>query len=305
MKKILVLVCSILVAAACTPQPAGNNTTSNANAAREAKSAMPSEADLTAKEKAAWDAFKRKDADAFKKLLASEYIEVLDSGTHDTASSLEGMKDFELSDVSFSDWKMTTIDKDAAILTYSVTVKGKYKGEALPVGPYREASAYVNRNGEWLAIYYQETVAKNAPPPPAPSPTTNKTPATSPAAKPAETGSDPIANEKIVWDLFRSRNYDGFAALLAPEFVEVESNAVLEKAAAVKGVQTFDASQFQLGDWKSVKFDAAAALVTYTVTSSGPHAEKEYHSTIWVNRDGKWLGLFHQGTPAATPTPKK
>ena len=281
-----------------------NNTTSNANAARETKSAMPSEADLTAKEKAAWDAFKRKDADAFKKLLASEYIEVLDSGTHDTASSLEGMKDFELSDVSFSDWKMTTIDKDAVMLTYSVTVKGSYKGQAVPAGPYREASAYVNRNGEWLAIYYQETRTETGPPMAAPSPTTAKSPAGSPAKTP-ETGSDPIANEKIVWDLFKSRNYDGFAALLAPEFVLTESTGVHDKAGAVKGVQGFDATTYDLSDWKSVKFDNDAALVTYVVASKDPKVGKEYHSSIWANRDGKWLALYHMGTPAAKPSPPK
>jgi hypothetical protein len=34
----------------------------------------------------------------------------------------------------------------------------------------------------------------------------------------------------------------------------------------------------------------------------GPKPMKEYHSTIWVNRSGKWLGFFHQGTPAAAAT---
>jgi len=299
MKRILLLVCLLALAAACTNQPMENkNMTSNANTGKEMKSTAPSEADIIAKEKAAWDAFRKKDADAFGKLMTADYLEVLDGGVMDKAKSIASMKDSELTDVSFADWKMTSIDKDAVLLTYKATVKGKFKGEDVPPGPYYETSAYVNRNGDWLAIYYQETLSQKMPPP-------EKKAASSPATappKPPETGPDPIANEKIIWDLFKAKNWDGFASLLAPESVEVEADGVYDKAGSVKGVQGMDASQFELSDWKSLAFDDDAKLVTYTVTMKGPKPMKEYHSTIWVNRSGKWLGFFHQGTPAAAAT---
>jgi hypothetical protein len=195
---------------------------------------------------------------------------------------------------------MTPIDKDAVLLTYKATgVKGKYKGEDIPPGPYYEASAYVNRNGDWLAIYYQETLSQKMPPPPPPEKKATSSPATAPA-KPPETGADPIADEKIVWDLFKAKNWDGFASLLAPEFVEVEADGIYDKAGSVKSLQEeMDASQFELSDWKSLAFDDDAKLVTYTATMKGAKPMKAYHSTIWVNRDGKWLGFFHNGTPAA------
>src|SRR2546425_11806870 len=159
MKKIIALLCFVVLAAACANQPA-NNMTTNANSGEKKSTAAPSEADIIAKEKAGWDAFRKKDADAFKKLLTPDYIEVLSGGTMNTADALASMKDYDISDVTFADWKMTTIDKDAVYLTYTVKVKGIYKGKAVPEGPYREASAYVNRNGEWLAIYYQETLSQ-------------------------------------------------------------------------------------------------------------------------------------------------
>lgn len=311
MKKLLVLLSLLVLGAACATQPSGNsNTTANTNKAGEMKStAAPSEADLIAKEKSAWDAFKRKDVDGFKKLLAPEYVEVIDSGLKDTAGAVASMKDIDITDVTFSDWKMTPIDKDAALLTYKVTVKGKFKGEDVPPGPYYEASAYVNRNGEWLAIYYQETESKKmeqAPPSPPAAKKESSSPATAPA-KPAETGPDPIANEKIVWDLFRAKNWDGFASLLVPEFMEVEPDGVYDKNGSVKGLQEMpmDMSGFELSDWKALPFDDDAKLVTYTVTMKGPKPEKDYHATIWVKRDGKWLGLYHQGTPAAAAAPAK
>jgi hypothetical protein len=307
MKKILLLVSLLTLVAACANQPMENkNMTSNANTGKDMKSmAAPSEADIIAKEKAAWDAFKKKDADAFGKLMTADYLEVVDAGVMDKATSIAGIKDFDVTDVSFSDWKMTSIDKDAVLLTYKATgVKGKYKGEDIPPGPYYEASAYVNRKGDWQAIYYQETLSAKMPPPPPAA----KKPASSPAgaaAKPAETGADPIANEMIVWDLYKMKTWDGFGALLAPESMEVEATGVYDKAGSIKGVQEMDASQYDLSNWKSLAFDDDAKLVTYTVTMKGPKPEKEYHSTIWINRGGKWLALFHQGTPAATAAEPK
>ena len=309
MKKLLVFVSLLVFGAACATEPSGNNnTTANANKAGEMKStAAPSEADLIAKEKSAWDAFKRKDVDGFKKMLAPEYLEVIDTGLKDTAAAVASMKDIDITDVTFSDWKMTPIDRDAALLTYKVNVKGKYKGQDVPPGPYYEASAYVNRNGEWVAIYYQETESKKmegTPPPPAKK--ESSSPATAPA-KPPETGPDPIANEKIVWDLFRAKNWDGFASLLVPEFMEVEPDGVYDKSGSVKALQgmPMDMSAFELSDWKALPFDDDAKLVTYTATMKGPKPEKDYHATIWVKRDGKWLGLYHQGTPVAAAPPAK
>ena len=300
MKKILVLVCFcfLVLAAACSTGPK-KDTNASANKAAESKSAAASEAEITAKEKAGWEAVKKKDWDGFGRLLASDYVEALDDGVHDKAASIAAVKDLDLSDVTFAGWKMTPIDKDAVIITYSATVKATFKGEAVPAGPYREAAAYVNRNGEWVAIYYQETLAKPAPPPPPPAKTETKT-AASPKAKPAEAGPDAVANEKLVWDALKAKNYDGFASYLASDSMELEADGVYDKAASVKGVNMMDFSKSELSDWKTVKFDNDASVVTYTVRMPGMKPEKEYHSTIWVNRGGRWQALFHMGTPAAT-----
>lgn len=66
MKKILALVSLLILAAACATQPSGNkdtiaNANTNANKSAEMKTiAPPSEADIIAKEKAAWDTFNRR-----------------------------------------------------------------------------------------------------------------------------------------------------------------------------------------------------------------------------------------------------
>jgi hypothetical protein len=312
MKKILALVSFLVVAAACTTEPTTNtNTPSNANTSTT-KSAAPTESEMTAKEKAVWDTLKKKDLVAFGNMLTSDYIEVGDDGVFDKAGIIADLKDLNLTDATFSDWKMLPIDNDAVILTYNATLKGTYKGKDLPPGPCRAASVWVNRDGKWLAFYYQQTLVKTNPPPPPPVAIAGKPEkaAATPAAKPAETGPDAIANEKIVWDLFRSRNAVGFAALLDAAFVEIEANAVYDKAGATKSVADYDFTQFELSEWKSAKLDNDAALVTYLLKPKNPKWDQERHTTIWANRNGKWIALLHIGTPVmkappATPEMKK
>src|SRR4026207_2069185 len=102
MKKLIAGVCFLVLFAAC--QPVANDNMANANKTPETKAvAPPSEADMIAKETAEGDAFKRKDADAFKKMLAPEYVEVHESGVTEGAKVVDDMKDVELADVTFAD----------------------------------------------------------------------------------------------------------------------------------------------------------------------------------------------------------
>lgn len=322
MKKILVIVSLLIVAAACSAPSTNQAPAANANVAT-APAAM-TEAEAIAKEKAVWDTIKNKDYAAFANMLADDELEVGGEAVHDKAGSIASVKEFEPTEVTFSEWKFLPIDKDAFVVTYTVSTKGKYQGKDLPPGPVRASSAWVNRGGKWLAKYHQECPVMT-PMPPAAKPAgaananANSSAKTSPApaATPVPaTGPDPIANEKIVWDLFKSKNYDAFAALLAPDFLEVEPDKVYDKAGSVKAVSEFDASKSVLSDWKTTNIDEDAALVTYVAKFQGGPPDGERHSTIWARRDGKWLGLFHHGgtpvmkpgamaeKPVASPSPK-
>ena len=310
MKKILVIISALIVAAACAAPPTNRNAGSpaNANIATEPSTAALTEADAIAKEKAIWDTIKNKDYDAFAAMLATDQLEVLPEGVMDKAGSVTEIKQFEPSEINFSDWKYLAINKDAFVVIYTVAVKGKYRGKDFPLESAHASSAWVNRGGKWLAFYHQECQAKPAISSPARKSEAAKaasSPTPTPAAPPA-TGPDPIANEKIVWDLLRGKNYDAFAELLAPNQVEVEPDNVYDRAGTIKGVSMFDASKAVLSDWKAVNLDDDAALVTYTVKNSGPPfaPEGERHSTIWVKRDGKWMAFFHHGgTPVRKPSP--
>lgn len=314
MKKTFLLIVVLILTGACATPPPANREAAPSAAASPAAVAM-TEADAIAKEKAVWDTIKNKDWDAFGNMLADDMIEVTGGANLDKAAAITGVKDFEPTEVVFSDWKFLSIDKDAFVVIYTANVKARVQGKEVKPQSARCSSAWVKRAGKWLAIYHQECELK--PPmtmPPGKAGKAAASPTTTPAAAPT-TGPDPAANDRIVWDLFKAKNYDGFASLLAPDLIEVEPDAVYDKAGAVKGVSMFDASKAVLSDFKSVNLDEDAALVTYIVKGDGtPNAPMGVrHSSIWVKRDGKWLGLFHHGgttvvKPAAmaapTPAPK-
>jgi hypothetical protein len=301
MKKILVIVSMLIVAVACAAPPS-NAPSTNANVATEPAAVAMTEAGAIAKEKAVWDTIKNKDYEAFGNMLADDQLEVMGEAVYDKAGSLAGIKDFEPTEVNFSDWKFLSIDKDAYVVVYTVNVKAKYKGKDRPAESDRCSSAWVNRAGKWLATYHQECPVK----PPMP-------PSTRPAAKagasPATTaatvapGSDPIANEKMIWDFLKNKNYDAFAAALASDSIEVEPDGVFDKAGSVKSVSQFDFTKSVLSDFKTVKLDDDASLGVYLVKDPGFAPNGERHATIWANRTGKWLAVFHHGgTTVTKPT---
>ena len=62
-------------------------------------------------------------------------------------------------------------------------------------------------------------------------------------------------------------------------------------------------------DTKVVWVDDKTAVVTYMWMGAGTYMKQPvpgmvYASTVWTERNGKWLAVFHQET-AAAPPPKK
>jgi hypothetical protein len=307
MKKTLALVSFLVLAIACAAPPTNREvaeTNRNANVAEKPAAMAMTEADAIAKEKAIWETIKNKDYDAFANMLAPDSIEVIDVAVHDKAASVAGVKEFEPSEVVFSEWKYLPIDKDAYLVVYTANVKAKFQGKELPPQTVRSSSAWAARDGKWLAVFHQECPIK-PPMTPTATPAMSPKPAASASVSPvaAKFSSDPIANEKLVWDMLKSKNYEGFANALAPDAMEVEPDGVYDKAGSVKGVQMFDASKWVQSDFRAGTIDADAMIVTYTSKDAKMAPKGERHSTIWVNRDGKWMALFHHGGTPVAPMP--
>src|ERR1044072_1069024 len=121
MKRIILLASLLLAASGCaTETQAPNNTpapSSNANAtATPTTAAAISEADVIAREKQIWDTSKKQDYDGLAAMLADDPVEVFGHEISDKAAIIKEVKDVVFTDVALSDWKVVTIDKDAAVI---------------------------------------------------------------------------------------------------------------------------------------------------------------------------------------------
>ncbi|MCA1566958.1 MAG: nuclear transport factor 2 family protein [Acidobacteria bacterium] len=311
----------ILGASGCTaatninsPATTNGNLSAPANANLSTTGGATAD-EITAKEKQLWDALKNRDYEAFGKMLSSDSVYISSDVVGGKDETVNGVKNFAPTEVELSDWKTVVLDADAAVVTYTVDARGTSGGQPIPPGALRASTAWVKRGGEWLAVYHQDCPVEERPANP-PTAETSK-PAGSAAnantAAPASsaTGSggaadDPIAKEKQLWDALKRKDWDTFAAGLAEDQIEVEPTGVYDKAGTLAAVKTVDFTKMTLSDFKATKFDADASLVTYTVKGPGPDGKPmvERASSIWVNRGGKWLAVFHHGTPV-TPSPSK
>lgn len=309
MKRIILLAMLLLAASGCakTAEAPSNNAPTqptNMNASATPKPATSTAAaDVIAKEKEIWDAITKKQPEAFAAMLADDFVYVSSDGVHDKAGTVNGIKMMEPMEATFSDWKTVMLDKDTVAVSYTITLKGTGGGQAASVPPVRGGSVWANRGGKWIGVFHQDTEVEE--PPPGSNTADNKAATTvatgtPPAeAKPAEApANDPIAMEKQVWDALKNKDYDRFASFLAEDQLEVFGWGVNDKAASVKGVQQVDLSKAVLSDFKTLKVNDAITVVTYMVKGPTPPFSKggERSSTVWVNRGGKWLAAFHQGT---------
>jgi hypothetical protein len=321
MKRMLFPLLLLACVAACAPAPSNNaNTNANMNASNmnaansnTTSSANPADADLIAKEREIYDDVKKKDTAAFGAMVTDDFIYVSSDAPapHDKAETTKQIGASRLTDISLTNFKVVRIDKDAAVVIYDSEGKGTSADGKPFDDKARESSVWVNRGGKWLAIFHQDCAISPPMPPPASANSnananSNKaTTAASPSST-ATTTSDAVADEKMVWEAIKRGDSNGFGNLLADDAIEVEPDKVYTKTESVSVVPTLGfLSSTTLSDFKSMKIDDDASIVTYTVKGTGPDkkAFTEQHSTVWANRNGKWQAAFHQGTPFMPPAP--
>jgi hypothetical protein len=95
---------------------------------------------------------------------------------------------------------------------------------------------------------------------------------------------------------------EALRALLAEDFIEFGSSGrVYDRDAVVDAVSAETAFTATLDDFAARLLAPRVALTTYrlSVRSDGKSSVRTtLRSSVWVERGGRWLLLFHQGTPA-------
>src|SRR5437870_2887716 len=125
--------------------------------------APPDKDAMMEKEKAAWQAFKDKKPDDFKKVVSAKFLGVYTEGMSDMQKELADMQKWDMKSFAISDYKVTSAGPDICLTTYKVAVEGTYDGKDQS-GTYNAGSLWKKQKGQWQAIFHtnvkQETAAK-------------------------------------------------------------------------------------------------------------------------------------------------
>ena len=99
------------------------------------------------KEKAAWQAFKDKKPDDFKKVVSPNLVAVYAEGMSDLQKELADMQKWDMKSFAISDYKVTSDGSDTVVTTYKVTIEGTYDGKD-QTGTYNAASVWKKQKGK-------------------------------------------------------------------------------------------------------------------------------------------------------------
>ena len=147
MKKQLILFCIGLIATA--PISFGQASPSKSDR-------FPTkEAAITDSEKAAWEAYKNKQANAFKKYLATDYCGFYAEGLKSMDKEVADMEKTELRDYSLTDMKIAFPSANVAVTTYKATLESSSGGKDTS-GTYNVASIWITTGGKWVVIFHTD-----------------------------------------------------------------------------------------------------------------------------------------------------
>jgi hypothetical protein len=125
--------------------------------------AAPDKAAMEAKETAAWQAFKDKKADEFKKLIDKDFRGVYAEGISNMQKTLDDMKKWDMKSFAISDFDSFSDEPDVIVTTYTVKIEGTFDGKDHS-GTFNCGSVWKTEKGMWMAIFHtnakQEAAAK-------------------------------------------------------------------------------------------------------------------------------------------------
>src|SRR5262249_15007535 len=119
--------------------------------------------------------------------------------------------------------------------------------------------------------------------------------------------------ERDLWEAWKNKDMKPFEAMLSEDVKSVDAMmGVVDKQTMLKSMsdQPCDVKSYAFSDDKISGIKKAAAVYPYTAavdaTCGGQKApDKVYSSSVWAKRGPKWVGVFHQETPAMPMPPAK
>lgn len=162
MKKIMVaLVLSVAIAGFAQTNPSAKtakpaSTSTKAQPGQKVEDMMDS---FKIMERGFWDAWKKKDAKPFEQHMAPNSLVIDNTGIADKAATLKGISQCEVKNYDLSDFKLTKIDNDNALLTYTASnVDAVCAGQRAPAKVFA-STVFSKSGGKWWMLFHQESTA--------------------------------------------------------------------------------------------------------------------------------------------------
>jgi hypothetical protein len=115
--------------------------------------ATPDKDAIMAKEKEAWQAFKDKNADGFKKVVAADFRGVYAEGAVDLKAELDDMQKSDMKSFTISDYTASSDDPNVIVTTYKCVVQGTSNGKDNS-GTYNCGTVWKMEKGAWMAVFH-------------------------------------------------------------------------------------------------------------------------------------------------------
>ena len=121
--------------------------------------ASPDKDALITAEKNAWQNIKDKKFDDFKKVFSNDFRGVYGSGINKLDQEMTEVKTVELKSYTLGDIDVVMIDKDTALLSYSVTIEASEAGKEAS-GKMNAASVWKKEGNDWRLAFHTDIKAE-------------------------------------------------------------------------------------------------------------------------------------------------
>jgi hypothetical protein len=102
-------------------------------------------------ERSFWLAIEKQNWKELEQHLASNFVYVTRGGRWEREAALEQFRQLQLQEYSIGDMS-TEMNRDTFVVTYTITLRGTFKGQALPLQPLRCMTVWQQQKRNWVVI---------------------------------------------------------------------------------------------------------------------------------------------------------
>lgn len=215
-------------------------------------------------------------------VLAPEFLEIAGNGRlYTKAEIMEVVKDIQIDDYALDGFRVLNVRDDLGIVTYEAAVRASYKGQSFPARNSL-SSVWRRQKGRWQMVFHTSTPI--------------------PQQAAVEAPPDAVERERRLLDAELRHNVEAILAFLADDFREIGPDGGLyTKADIPRLLADVRIDELTAHDMTATALGSGGVLVTYRVEGKGAFKGKPVPihmgvSSVWQERGGRWLLVFHQGT---------